>query len=515
MPVSKKRKKKTKKKISKENYKFGYYLSNRAKKYLDDLQIELISKVLEYMDKLYIELQLNSEEYFYDTFDIHVEKLADIINKIDYLIEEELDSIIKAYINSWMSEIIKFGESFAAKSLGYIRNIIYSNRQNMFDNLYCEIFDENQTKNVLKKTVSDVLLSIEEYSYIYTEEFNDFLINLFIGKECVIDHIIMREVNKLGIQYDYKRDELFKSKNCELVYIDKYRELNKIAEENGFVYIRNNGGHGVFVNNKTKKTVIIPQGRSIGKGLSYVIQKQILSGNLSQKNINNYDELKELKEEKDIISFIDDKPHLIYNNNESNEVIKAILSLREKEILLKVEPYLKNGDSESALKILMDFNKNYPESLNILATIGGVYEAIGDKLKAIEYYKKYIDRNGEMYEAYLRIIKLLYDCGQDEEAEYYEIAMRGRFPKKISKLNNIIEEIEYWNFNISELLIEVFEKDDFNIISSNDFLEIGRSYFGVKNYKLAAKNLIKSVEKNPENLEAIELLKAIHTILLS
>ena len=123
--------------------------------------------------------------------------------------------------------------------------------------------------------------------------------------------------------------------------------------------------------------------------------------------------------------------------------------------------------------------------------------------------------NGEMYEAYLRIIKLLYDCGQDEEAEYYEIAMRGRFPKKISKLNNIIEEIEYGNFNISELLIEVFEKDDFNIISSNDFLEIGRSYFGVKNYKLAAKNLIKSVEKNPENLEAIELLKAIHTILLS
>ena len=89
MSVSKKRKKKTKKKISKENYKFGYYLSNRAKKYLDDLQIELISKVLEYMDKLYIELQLNSEEYFYDTFDIHVEKLADIINKIDYLIEEE------------------------------------------------------------------------------------------------------------------------------------------------------------------------------------------------------------------------------------------------------------------------------------------------------------------------------------------------------------------------------------------------------------------------------------------
>ena len=58
-------------------------------------------------------------------------------------------------------------------------------------------------------------------------------------------------------------------------YIDDYRKLNKLASDNGFKYIRCKGDHGIFKNNNG--LVVIPQGRSIGKGLSFKIQKAIYS----------------------------------------------------------------------------------------------------------------------------------------------------------------------------------------------------------------------------------------------
>ena len=57
-------------------------------------------------------------------------------------------------------------------------------------------------------------------------------------------------------------------------YIDDYKDLNSLAEQNGFTYIRSRGDHGIY-RNKEGLTVVIPQGRTIGKGLSIKIQKTI------------------------------------------------------------------------------------------------------------------------------------------------------------------------------------------------------------------------------------------------
>lgn len=59
-----------------------------------------------------------------------------------------------------------------------------------------------------------------------------------------------------------------------LGHIGKFRELNKIAGNKGFTKVRQKGDHGVF-RRYDGSTVVIPQGREIGKGLSIRIQKDL------------------------------------------------------------------------------------------------------------------------------------------------------------------------------------------------------------------------------------------------
>lgn len=59
-------------------------------------------------------------------------------------------------------------------------------------------------------------------------------------------------------------------------YLDKYRDLNNVAAESGYTKVRQKGDHGIF-KRTDGSVVVIPQGRNVGKGLSYKIQKDILS----------------------------------------------------------------------------------------------------------------------------------------------------------------------------------------------------------------------------------------------
>ena len=82
----------------------------------------------------------------------------------------------------------------------------------------------------------------------------------------------------LGNIFDF---QLAHQLSCELDSVHltpchfQLRKLNKLASDNGFKYIRCKGDHGIFKNNNG--LVVIPQGRSIGKGLSFKIQKAIYS----------------------------------------------------------------------------------------------------------------------------------------------------------------------------------------------------------------------------------------------
>lgn len=69
----------------------------------------------------------------------------------------------------------------------------------------------------------------------------------------------------------------------ELKYISDYKELNKVAETKGYSFVRCSGDHGIFKNDDGK-IVVIPQGRSIGKGLSIKIQKDLIySGGIYER----------------------------------------------------------------------------------------------------------------------------------------------------------------------------------------------------------------------------------------
>lgn len=57
-------------------------------------------------------------------------------------------------------------------------------------------------------------------------------------------------------------------------YIGDYKDLNRLAESNGFVFNRQAGDHAHYKNSEGY-IVTIPQGRVVGKGLSICIQKQI------------------------------------------------------------------------------------------------------------------------------------------------------------------------------------------------------------------------------------------------
>lgn len=88
---------------------------------------------------------------------------------------------------------------------------------------------------------------------------------------------LLRDIGiKLGNTDKVIYEELIEEEEYEeqlITFIDDYKELNKMAEDNGFVYVRCNGDHGIFKSNNGM--VVIPQGRSIGKGLSVKIQKNI------------------------------------------------------------------------------------------------------------------------------------------------------------------------------------------------------------------------------------------------
>lgn len=71
-------------------------------------------------------------------------------------------------------------------------------------------------------------------------------------------------------------EDISEDKDESVKFIDDYKLLNKLAENSGFVYDRSKGDHGIF-KNAIGNIVIIPQGRTIGKGLSIKIQKSILA----------------------------------------------------------------------------------------------------------------------------------------------------------------------------------------------------------------------------------------------
>jgi len=128
-----------------------------------------------------------------------------------------------------------------------------------------DIFAEEVAPNVMYKLKDRIVkISIDILKELYEVVVNEV-------NDCDFD------IGELLVE-NSEKEETFRGGKLE--YIDDYRRLNKLASDNGFKYVRCRGDHGIFKNENG--LVVIPQGRTVGKGLSFKIQKAIYS--LSSEN---------------------------------------------------------------------------------------------------------------------------------------------------------------------------------------------------------------------------------------
>lgn len=120
----------------------------------------------------------------------------------------------------------------------------------------------------------------DEYFYSISNYIKDDILNLVYNTiSSLFEDLTEEDLDKLFEELGFKDEEetieVVEEGKVKLDYIDDYKKLNKLATDNGFEYIRSKGDHGIYKNKNG--LVVIPQGRSVGKGLSIKIQKSILS----------------------------------------------------------------------------------------------------------------------------------------------------------------------------------------------------------------------------------------------
>lgn len=110
-----------------------------------------------------------------------------------------------------------------------------------------------------------------QHMSILSKELNELLATVDINTNEDTNEATNEDTEELSVEEETFVGDVEK---VEFKYIDSYLKLNKLAESKGFIKIRSNGDHAIFRDN-SGKTVVIPQGRSIGKGLSFTIQNSI------------------------------------------------------------------------------------------------------------------------------------------------------------------------------------------------------------------------------------------------
>lgn len=176
-------------------------------------------------------------------------------------------------------------DSYIGREINNLINISY----NINNNIMIKLYEDNINYLILSGVVDS-----KSGKFIYNSIENIFIYELEeeYGEELIEYNKHSNELEKVILECKNQKTQLTENINkIESIlinksqnnkkniyrYIDKYSELSKLAIRKGYKLIRSNGGHGIFKHKKLKKTVVIPQGRKIGKGLSIVIQKQLLN----------------------------------------------------------------------------------------------------------------------------------------------------------------------------------------------------------------------------------------------
>lgn len=327
----KKKVKKKKPKLYKAGYGDFYKIKLNYNKLcnsiFDDMTPSLTDKVLDMQEELFSNREVDN---IIDL--VNIEK--DIIPYLDYIIKDIKDngnSFCNMYLSSIALGIKEFYIGFVNEELNSrcssilenVRDSIISRLLSSNELLEMSRCDRNyvltsmKRLNLLASKFSESLyylndIFMEDNEIVILDKINTKVSDDLVGCLKYLDSkgidlgnskfIIEKDiVAMLGIDdfFIYAKEEYYEGKekqkealpkkentlefsdgNIEYSYIDDYKKLSKLAEDNGFVYVRSNGDHGIFKHDNGCITVI-PQGRSIGKGLSIKIQKSIY--NLSRE----------------------------------------------------------------------------------------------------------------------------------------------------------------------------------------------------------------------------------------
>lgn len=286
--------------IIRENISFYSELISNNIEELSNLIMDNL--VIEDLTEMAKSMNVTSEIFYLKNYCLEMiqKEIGELFDTINDYIEDEFiklscDFIEKNYIDLNCSVIDIEEEIMKSMSLEKYDEDSYIGREinnlikisyNINNNIMIKLYEDNIFYLILRGVVN-----FKSGKFIYDSIENIFIYELEeeYGTELIEYNKQSNEFEKIQLKHENGQIKLSNNiNNIELIlinkseknkkykYIDKYLELSKLAVSNGYKLIRNNGDHGIFKNKKSKKIVVIPQGRRIGKGLSIVIQKQLL-----------------------------------------------------------------------------------------------------------------------------------------------------------------------------------------------------------------------------------------------
>ena len=295
------------------NYgQFKYKQTLEVAKYKATMEYNrLFNKMLSEVYDLYMDFSFNLYEELMsmeDSEDSFFKKVCESVSSLSY--ERSKDEIFK-YINN--TDVDSFDESESCNDILNIVFDVYSDEILFYYNTVCNNYLINLLRNRSRDLSNEecfkelafldrsfIRMSVHRFNSLFKRVkasvtyLNDIFIeecsyNMAIKlKSTIIDCVVsvLKEIRSSSNVDETELDEMFNLLNenrgnseekslGRLEYIDDYRKLNKLAIDNGFEYVRCKGDHGIYKNENG--LVVIPQGRSVGKGLSIKIQKAIVS----------------------------------------------------------------------------------------------------------------------------------------------------------------------------------------------------------------------------------------------
>jgi len=101
---------------------------------------------------------------------------------------------------------------------------------------------------------------------------------------------------------------------------------------------------------------------------------------------------------------------------------------------------LQSDNAEEALRYLEVARKQEPENAAYFSAEASIYDKLGNKEKAVEYYKKAIELNPELFEAQYNLGVIFYNDAVEASNEANEIKDNEEYQKAREEVNKMFEK---------------------------------------------------------------------------